>query len=88
MQDLLVENYHVNLPNKFKKKMLKIILLVFVVGSLNIYAQDASYTGAAKMEVKAFWRQAEMFKKGKATSSTISNMEKALVNVKQKDPIV
>ena len=38
------------------------------------------------MEVKIFWRQADMFKNGKGTAGNLSNMGKALANIKQKDP--
>jgi hypothetical protein len=52
----------------------------------NNQTQDEDYKGAAKMEVKTFWRQAEFFKNGKGSASNLSNMENALVAIKQKDP--
>ncbi len=57
-----------------------------MVNTINLFAQDASYKGPAKMDVSTFWRQAEIVKKGNATSSTLSNLEKAMANIKQKDP--
>lgn len=53
---------------------------------MNSFAQDVSYKGPAKMYVSTFWRQAEVFKNGKGTESTIANMEKAIAGVKEKDP--
>lgn len=50
------------------------------------FAQDDNYKGSAKMEVKTFWRQAEIFKNGKGNASNLTNMENALAAVKQKDP--
>ena len=52
----------------------------------NNQTQDEEYKGVAKMEVKTFWRQAEFFKNGKGSASNLSNMENALVAIKQKDP--
>ncbi len=49
-------------------------------------AQDDNYKGPAKMDVKTFWRQAEMFKNGKGSDATLGNMQKALASVKEKDP--
>lgn len=57
-----------------------------MVNSINLSAQDPNYKGPAKMDVSTFWRQAEIVKNGKATSSTLSNLEKAMANIKQKDP--
>ena len=48
-------------------------------------AQDANYKGPAKMEVTVFWRQIEFLKKGSGGPTQISNAEKALADVKQKD---
>ena len=67
-------------------KTLKLLFQIIVtVSYINSLAQDDNYKGTAKMEVKTFWRQAEMFKNGKGTTSNLSNMEKALVGIKQKD---
>lgn len=66
-------------------KNIKVIVL-FLAISLNSLAQDDNYKGAAKMEVKTFWRQAEMFKNGKGSDATLGNMQKALAGVKEKDP--
>lgn len=66
-------------------KLIKITLFIFVL-SMNSFAQDVSYKGPAKMYVSTFWRQAEVFKNGKGTESTIANMEKAIAGVKEKDP--
>ncbi len=49
-------------------------------------SQDDNYKGPAKMDVKTFWRQADMFKNGKGSDATIENMKKALTNIKEKDP--
>lgn len=66
-------------------KLFKLISLALLL-SLNIFAQDNDYKGPAKMYVSTFWRQAEVFKNGKGTESTIANMEKAIAGVKEKDP--
>jgi hypothetical protein len=52
----------------------------------NLKGQDVNYKGPGKMEVLSFWRQAEMFKNGKGTETTLSNMKRSLDGVKQKDP--
>ncbi len=57
-----------------------------MVGMTHSFAQDENYAGPAKMEVRSFWRQAAIFKSGKGTASTLSNMERAVVGIKQKDP--
>jgi len=54
--------------------------------SIFSFPQDANYKGPGKMEVLSFWRQAEMFKNGKGTETTLSNMKKSLDALKQKDP--
>ena len=61
------------------------LMLLFTVLKLNSSAQDPNYAGPAKMEVKTFWRQADMFKKGSGSATNLENMEKALSTVKQKD---
>jgi hypothetical protein len=49
-------------------------------------ANDELYAGPAKMDVRTFWRQSAIFKSGKGTATTLSNMERALASIKQKDP--
>lgn len=66
---------------KFKK-----IILVLILFNLKMLAQDNTYNGPAKMEVKTFWRQADMFKNGKGSDSNLGNMKKALAGAKEKDP--
>ncbi|MBL7918748.1 MAG: hypothetical protein JNJ40_00450 [Bacteroidia bacterium] len=66
-------------------KALKILLISLSI-SLTMAAQDDNYKGPAKMDVKTFWRQAEMFKNGKGSDATLGNMKKALSGVKEKDP--
>ncbi len=65
-------------------KLLVLGIILFV--NMNLLAQDSNYSGPAKMEVKTFWRQADLFKKGSGSASNLSNMEKALKIVKEKDP--
>ncbi|MCX6320133.1 MAG: hypothetical protein NTW29_22830 [Bacteroidetes bacterium] len=48
--------------------------------------QDESYSGPAKVSLKSFWRQLLILREGKATSSTISNAERMLKQVKEQDP--
>jgi hypothetical protein len=66
------------------KKMILYTAMVFF--SIAVKAQDANYKGPGKMEVMSFWRQAEMFKNGKGTETTLDNMKRSLDGVKQKDP--
>lgn len=47
---------------------------------------DESYTGPAKVQLKAFWRQLEALRSGNTTSSTLNNAERMLGQVKEKDP--
>jgi hypothetical protein len=63
-----------------------ILITLIMINTLNTLAQGDDYKGAAKMEVKTFWRQAEMFKKGSGSPTNLVNMEKALAAIKQKDP--
>ena len=68
---------------------MKSLLLIFIVGicfSTASHAQDANYSGPAKMYVKSFWSQAELLKNDKGSSSTFGNMKRALDNAKGKDP--
>jgi hypothetical protein len=68
-------------------KKIRTATLIFISSwAINLSAQDPNYKGPAKMDVNTFWRQAEIVKNGKATSSTLSNLEKAMANIKQKDP--
>jgi hypothetical protein len=66
-------------------KTLSLITIAFVF-TVTSFAQDANYTGAAKMYVKSFWTQAELLKNGKGSASTVGNMKRALDNAKEKDP--
>ncbi len=62
------------------------ICILSLTGITNVLAQDPSYAGPAKMEVRTFWRQAAIFQSGRGTPTTLSNMEKARAAIKQKDP--
>ncbi len=64
----------------------KNIIVVLILCNLKMLAQDNTYNGPAKMEVKTFWRQADMFKNGKGSDSNLGNMKKALTGARQKDP--
>ncbi len=66
-------------------KTLSLITIAFLF-TITSFAQDANYTGAGKMYVKSFWTQAELFKNGKGSASTVGNMKRALDNAKEKDP--
>lgn len=66
-----------------RKLILSAAMLLFTIA---VNAQDPNYKGPARMEVQAFWRQADMFKTGKGTETTIGNMQRSLDGVKQKDP--
>ncbi len=68
------------------KTIKQLIVIIIMTTNLNSFAQDDNYKGPAKMEVKTFWRQAEMFKNGKGTASNLNNMERALATIKEKDP--
>jgi hypothetical protein len=59
------------------------IALLFTIIS---FGQDANYKGPGKVEVQSFWRQAEIFKNGKGSETTLGNMKRSLDNLKQKDP--
>ncbi len=66
--------------------MKAISILVFVLSlSTSIAAQDTNYNGPAKMEVKVFWRQMGIFNNGNGGPIQITNAEKALAAVKEKD---
>lgn len=66
-------------------KTLRILLLILTL-TTSLTAQDKDYKGPAKMHLSTFWRQAEVFKNGKGTETNITNMEKAIAGVKEKDP--
>jgi hypothetical protein len=65
------------------KQTLIIILCFFIL--INATAQDASYTGPAKIYVRSFWTQIEKLKAGTGTASTVSNAERAIKNIKETD---
>jgi hypothetical protein len=52
---------------------------------IRVIAQDPSYTGPAKAQVRSFWSQIEKLKAGTATASTVSNAERAIKMVKEND---
>lgn len=66
------------------KTISPLLLLLFFTYSLQ--AQDPGYKGPGKVEVQSFWRQAEYFKNGKGTATTLGNMKRSLDNLKQRDP--
>lgn len=57
-----------------------------MLSTILIQAQDPGYKGPAKMNVNSFWRQVETLKSGKGGSMAVSNLEKAMAGVKEKDP--
>jgi hypothetical protein len=74
---------------KTSTSAVRLALTAILLGSLGIsmaMAQDPGYAGPAKVDVRTFWRQAEILKKGRASETTLSNMERAIANIKQKDP--
>ncbi len=64
----------------------RVIFIALLFFHLTVVAQDEAYKGPAKVDVKSFWRQADMFKNGKGSDATLGNMQKALANTKEKDP--
>ncbi len=66
------------------KKILFPFLFLFLIGSL--FAQDPGYTGPAKVPLKSFWSHIEKLKAGTGTSSSVSNAERMLQQIKEKDP--
>jgi hypothetical protein len=66
-----------------KKSALLFLLIVFAF-ALN--AQDPSYNGPAKMQVKTFWGKIEMLKQGKSTGSSLMAAKNLLQSAKGKDP--
>ena len=48
--------------------------------------KDDTYTGPAKVYVRAFWTNIEKLKTDNATASTINNAERAINSIKEKDP--
>src|SRR5262245_31121080 len=47
---------------------------------------DASYNGAAKVPLKSFWTHMDKIKAGTGTASSISNAERMIAQIKEKDP--
>lgn len=47
---------------------------------------DESYNGPAKVQVRSLWRQLEKLRSGEYTSSHISNAERMLKEIREKDP--
>ncbi len=66
-----------------KKMFILTVSLLFVI---NLMAQDDSYAGPAKIYVRSFWGQVQKLKDGKGTSSSVTNLERAMASVKEKDP--
>lgn len=66
-------------------KTLKTLVIILILNTAMV-AQDNNYKGPAKMYVSTFWRQVDVFKNGKGTETNITNMEKAITGVKEKDP--
>jgi len=66
------------------KKALFFLLCLFL--SISLIAQDPGYAGPAKLPLKNFWTHIEKLKAGTGTSSSISNAERMLQQVKEKDP--
>lgn len=62
------------------------LLLAGLFFTMTMYGQDPDYKGPGKVEVQSFWRQAEYFKNGKGTETTLGNMKRSMENLKQKDP--
>lgn len=67
------------------KTVIVIVICFFMYTAAKAQA-DANYKGAGKVEMKSFWRQAEIFQNGKGTETTLGNMKRALDNLKEKDP--
>lgn len=65
------------------KKLILLSLSLFFF--LNPYAQDDTYAGPAKIYVKSFWSQVQKLKEGKGTTSSVTNLERAMASVKEKD---
>lgn len=47
---------------------------------------DASYTGPAKVSLKAFWNHMEKIKAGTGTASSLNNADRMLKQIKEQDP--
>jgi hypothetical protein len=67
------------------KPFLAMLAGLFICAGLAAQA-DVDYKGPGKVEVQTFWRQADIFEKGKGTETTLGNMKRSLDNLKQKDP--
>jgi hypothetical protein len=48
--------------------------------------RDDNYKGPAKVQVKGFWNQIDILKSGKGKDTQISNAERFLKDIKEKDP--
>ncbi|MBL7723721.1 MAG: hypothetical protein JNK27_06215 [Chitinophagaceae bacterium] len=66
------------------KQFILPIFCLFVI--INSHAQDASYTGPAKTQVKSFWGKIEMMKQGKSVNSYLVGATNLLKTIKEKDP--
>lgn len=47
---------------------------------------DDSYNGPAKSQLKSFWSQLEKLRSGTGTATTITNAERMIQLIKEKDP--
>lgn len=66
-------------------KKIYLTLLCFVL-AFQLAAQDPAYTGPAKGPLKNFWTHIEKLKAGTGTPSSLTNAERMLQQVKEKDP--
>lgn len=66
------------------KKILLPFLFLLVINSL--FAQDPNYTGPAKGPLKSFWTHIEKLKAGTGSGLSLTNAERMLQLVKEKDP--
>ena len=73
-------------PKKSFMKTVVLGLVSFFICTVTMAQADANYKGAGKVEMKTFWRQAEIFQNGKGTETSLGNMKRALDNLKEKDP--
>lgn len=66
-----------------KKHLLPFLFLLL---AFQLSAQDPSYAGPAKGPLKNFWSHIEKLKAGTGTPSSLTNAERMLQQVKEKDP--
>lgn len=66
-----------------KQAILLFLCCLFTI--LDGQAQDLTYAGPAKTQVKMFWAQIEKLKSGTATASAITNGERAIKTIKEMD---